>query len=163
MSAGKVRTSPLVHLTWCLTRKPSMKTLVRMNHKISGVFTGRSTRYDLIESCAAAAAAARGNNTIDNALSWSKTADVRRAHVTRPRAIRRAADNGDNSSLSECVEYSATHGTFFTVYQIGYIEVFCFVSTFHILFFTNTFVIFVYKSVNSKALDKPWSQGGLNS
>lgn len=46
-----------------------MKTLVRMNHKISGVFTGRSTWYDLIESCAAAAAAARGNNTIDNALS----------------------------------------------------------------------------------------------
>lgn len=99
MSAGKVRASPLFHLTWWLTRRPSMKTLVRMNHKISGVFTGRSTRYDLIESCAAAAAAARGNNTIDNALSWSKTADVRRAHVTRPRAIGRAADNGDNSSI----------------------------------------------------------------
>lgn len=163
MSTGKVRTIPLFHLTWCLTRKPSMKTLVRMNHKISGVFTSRSTWYDLIESCAAAAAAARGNNTIDNALSWSKTADVRRAHLTRPRAIRRAADNGDNSNLSECVEYSATHGTFFTVYQIGNIEVFCFVSTFHILVFTNTLVIFVYKSVNTKALDKPWSQGGLNS
>lgn len=46
-----------------------METLV-MNHKTSGVFTKRSTWSDLIESCAAAAAAAaRGNNTIDNALS----------------------------------------------------------------------------------------------